>query len=80
MFKVNQEVYIISSMRIEKAVIKSKQGEFYTIRELESGSAYRVRQSRLYATIEEAVKDPYYRLPVKYESNTMHPHIYELYH
>lgn len=80
MFKVNQEVYIISSTQIEKAIITSKRGDFYTIREIKAGSCYRVRQSRLYATLEEAVKDPYYRPPVKQTKRYIHPHEYELFH
>lgn len=78
MLKINQEVYIISSTQIEKAVITSRQGDFYTIIEIKTGSCYRVRRSRLYATLEEATQDPYYRPPKMRSNNIMHPHLYEL--
>lgn len=78
MFKVNQEVYIISSTQIEKVIIVSIRGEFCTVKDLKRDSGYRVRKSRLYGTIEEAVKDPYYRPPVVHTNTIMHPHIYEL--
>ncbi len=78
MFKVNQEVYIINSTQIEKVVITSIKGDFCTVKDLKRDSGFRVRKSRLYATIEEAVKDPYYRPPVMRKNNIMHPHIYEI--
>lgn len=80
MFKINQEVFIISSTQIQKVVITSRQGSFYSIREVGTECRYRVRESRLYETIEEAMKDPYYRAPIKKVRNIMHPHLYELEH
>ena len=54
-FQVDQTVYLISSVNcIKEAKVLKYSGGFYTIKWTDSDGGIRVRESRLYASHEEA--------------------------
>lgn len=72
-YNIGDTVFLIESNRIirEVNIIKSS-GDFYTIKFVKGGGGIRVRESRLFATREEAEatisinkqpQSPYYRSP-----------------